>query len=234
MLKGFFKAFLRSIAEYMKDIIVKSIIFKNGFFDGIYINSMIIFIITADIFVSKKQNQNALIAISAGLFIILLFMFVGYLLFLIFDFIPKNTIIKRVLPIRNKLNEIFVNSGIPEHEFVETEEIRNIDKLIKFERVPSYKVLEIWHYKLKQQRDLYLVITPLLYLLLYTGYYIFKSINEDWVNDIISYFTIKINFPSMLIELFKLAFVAFVVFKEAFEISVDMNRIELLKIMQEL
>jgi|GEM_PF-4994100 len=90
-------------------------------------------------------------------------------------------------------------------------------------------VLEVWLYKLKVQRNLYVILSPMFYLLLTAVSVMFQSINIPWINDIYDFFSNLIQSLPILLQMLKWAFIVFVVTNEAININLDISRVELLK-----
>jgi hypothetical protein len=222
-----------SFKKYFLNTVVKSLLFRNGvfngLFNGVFFWGMLFAIIVSDTLLTINQNQNIAISITAGAVVVLFFLAAGYILFLVFDYIPMQAIIKRILPIREKLDEIMTNSEITKHSFTEPYEIENIDKIIKLERMPKDKVLEVWLYKLKVQRNFYIILAPLFYLMITIVSMMLQNTHVTWINNIYDYISDLVKSPPAIVQLLKWAFIAFVVTNETANINIDISRVELLK-----
>lgn len=229
MVKRFFSTIGDSIKKYMLDTIIHSMLLKNGAFNAIFFWGMLLAIIIADIMITTGKNQGLIMPIVSGLTVALFFIIIGYVLFLVFDFIPMRAIIKRILPIREKLDEVITNSEITKHSFTGSYEIENIDKIIRLERVPADKVLEVWLYKLKVQRNTYVILSPLFYLMLTTVSMMLQNTHVNWIDSIYNFFDNLIKSPPAILQMLKWAFIVNVVTNEAININIDISRVELLK-----
>ncbi len=225
--KEFWSSVKLSITKYFM-ILKELIIFRNYKFMSICIYFVMAYFILLSVFLLIK-NEGSFILLTVLLSTIISVVILGYIIFLMFDFIPKQIILVHIIPIRDEIKKIYSNAGIDELFELNNYKVEYIRKYIDFNLIPDKSEIEFALFRLKQQRNRYTMLAPLGYLLLYALSACIQSFDSDWVKDAYDYLKNFMKDQSGFINLIKWLFITFLVTDQIVSINSDINRLELLK-----